>query len=466
VLAGLLTLAINFLAGFAGLGRVADKVMGVINKIRAPIDKALDALIAWIVSAAQKLGRYVAQAGVPQDPNERLRLAARDATAAARRLSGRVTGSLLAPVLSGLKVRYGLADLRPMERAGNWWVVASINPTLEQNLGVPSGEGPAGTGVPEVRVPVTMDGAQHTLSIGGAKGATLVLASAAGPLVQKVDGAIAAYQASAGANPDRARLAAMQAIRQAAVRVEAAEAGATTGRSLDELRGRLGELGSLIGAYASRFKVKDLDESNPANDLTLVVQQAQQAADQTRLAPISMATILLQIERVMGPAWTTFMAEFTNRIYTLTEESLIAVYGPKRGREMADAPDSVLKGNGLYDAQRDVLFVRISRSLTEISSSVVHEGTHSLQTRFGLQLSRYAKEYQAFSIQRQFLQRVGHANYAAIPPPYNKLAQAASDADLHAFVQSRYDFVPEPALTQAANVAFIKNLVRTKLRQA
>ncbi|MBP5988066.1 MAG: DUF4157 domain-containing protein [Azonexus sp.] len=55
VLAGLLSLAISFLAGFAGLGKVADKVMGVINKVRAPIDKALDALIGWIVTMAKKL---------------------------------------------------------------------------------------------------------------------------------------------------------------------------------------------------------------------------------------------------------------------------------------------------------------------------------------------------------------------------------------------------------------------------
>ena len=54
-LAGLLALAINFLAGFAGLGKVADKVMEVINKIRAPIDKALDWLIGWIVGVAKKL---------------------------------------------------------------------------------------------------------------------------------------------------------------------------------------------------------------------------------------------------------------------------------------------------------------------------------------------------------------------------------------------------------------------------
>jgi hypothetical protein len=54
-LAGVLSLAINFLAGFAGLGKVADKVMGVINKIRAPIDKALDWLVNWIVKAAKSL---------------------------------------------------------------------------------------------------------------------------------------------------------------------------------------------------------------------------------------------------------------------------------------------------------------------------------------------------------------------------------------------------------------------------
>lgn len=54
-LAGLLSLAINFLAGFAGLGKVADKVMGVIQRVRATVDKGLDALINWIVTMAKKL---------------------------------------------------------------------------------------------------------------------------------------------------------------------------------------------------------------------------------------------------------------------------------------------------------------------------------------------------------------------------------------------------------------------------
>lgn len=55
VLAGLLTLAISFLAGFLGLGKIADKVMEIIKKIRAPIDKALDFLINWIVNAGKAL---------------------------------------------------------------------------------------------------------------------------------------------------------------------------------------------------------------------------------------------------------------------------------------------------------------------------------------------------------------------------------------------------------------------------
>ncbi len=55
ILAGLLSLAINFLAGAFGLGKVADKVRGVIAKIREKIDKAIDAALAWIVAKAKAL---------------------------------------------------------------------------------------------------------------------------------------------------------------------------------------------------------------------------------------------------------------------------------------------------------------------------------------------------------------------------------------------------------------------------
>jgi hypothetical protein len=54
-LAGVLALAINFLAGFASLGKVADKIMGVFEKLRAPFDKAMDWLVNFVVKGAKNL---------------------------------------------------------------------------------------------------------------------------------------------------------------------------------------------------------------------------------------------------------------------------------------------------------------------------------------------------------------------------------------------------------------------------
>ena len=54
-MAGLLTLVISFLARLAGLGKVSDIVLDVVKKIRAPIDKALDFVVAWIVKLGKAL---------------------------------------------------------------------------------------------------------------------------------------------------------------------------------------------------------------------------------------------------------------------------------------------------------------------------------------------------------------------------------------------------------------------------
>ena len=56
---GLLTLVISFLARLIGLGRVSDVVVNIVNRIRAPIDRALDRVVDWIVATARRLGRLV-----------------------------------------------------------------------------------------------------------------------------------------------------------------------------------------------------------------------------------------------------------------------------------------------------------------------------------------------------------------------------------------------------------------------
>lgn len=141
-MAGLLTLVISFLARLIGLGKVSDVVINIVNKIRAPIDRALDKVVEWILNTARRLGRFVAQAGVPQDPNERLRLASQAAVAAARRLSGRATQAVLQPILQGIKLRYGLRELTPYEEAGGWKARASINPIIVVDLGLTSSARP------------------------------------------------------------------------------------------------------------------------------------------------------------------------------------------------------------------------------------------------------------------------------------------------------------------------------------
>jgi hypothetical protein len=142
-MAGFLTLVISFLARFAGLGKVSDAVVKLLNKIRAPIDKALDKVVAWVVSMAKKLGRIVAQAGVPADPAKRFQMGMDAALAVVNRFSGKTVGKVvIVPLLAGVKVRYGFTMLELVPEGGIWWVDAEINPRKKQ----PSKHVKVGTG--------------------------------------------------------------------------------------------------------------------------------------------------------------------------------------------------------------------------------------------------------------------------------------------------------------------------------
>jgi hypothetical protein len=145
-----ITLALDFLVDFFGLGALKDKVTRFIERMRKPVISGIDWLLGkfkplvtrgmrLLQKGKQKLigaGKAVVQVGVPKDPNERLRLATEASVAAAKRLSGKVTKALLNPVLAGIRVRYGLATIQPYEQSGTWWVRATINPTQNWSLGL------------------------------------------------------------------------------------------------------------------------------------------------------------------------------------------------------------------------------------------------------------------------------------------------------------------------------------------
>jgi hypothetical protein len=54
-MANTLTVIIAFLAKFAGAGNIPNKLVGIIKKIRQPIDKALDKIVGWLGNMLKKL---------------------------------------------------------------------------------------------------------------------------------------------------------------------------------------------------------------------------------------------------------------------------------------------------------------------------------------------------------------------------------------------------------------------------
>jgi hypothetical protein len=209
-LARALKLVIDFLARFLRLTGITNAIKKTIQKVRGKVDNVIEKVAKWIVAQARKLGRFVAQAGVPQDPNERLRLASQAAVSAARRLTGRITQGLLNPILQGIKIRYGLQHLQPYEQGGSWWVRATINPTVTQNLGVPADAAPL-DGPQRIELSVNMNGASHRLIIiTGAQRAVKMasaenfLAARIGRMLGSVRGELARERAKgSAANPTR-----------------------------------------------------------------------------------------------------------------------------------------------------------------------------------------------------------------------------------------------------------------------
>jgi hypothetical protein len=124
-----LSLVINFLAQLLHLSGITSKIKAAIEKIRAKVDAVLLKVAKWIAAQAKKLGKFVVQAGVPKDPNERLRLGMQTAVGAVNRLPGNRIGRMaIVPVLITIRTRYGFQSLEPFTVGGRWKLRGRINP--------------------------------------------------------------------------------------------------------------------------------------------------------------------------------------------------------------------------------------------------------------------------------------------------------------------------------------------------
>jgi hypothetical protein len=142
-LAGLLTLAISFLAGFAGLGKIAAKVMDIINKkVREPISKALDKAIDWIVATAKKLfaklfGKKDGKPDQRSDADKNRDLLAAVAKAEQLANTSNHDRKVVEKQLPGIKREFKLTTIALItDDAGKISVRAEINPFLARPLDV------------------------------------------------------------------------------------------------------------------------------------------------------------------------------------------------------------------------------------------------------------------------------------------------------------------------------------------
>lgn len=128
-MANTLTVIIAFLAKFAGLGNIPEKIVGIVKKIRQPIDKGLDKIVAWLGTTLRNLTSRVLGADPTAPPQQRLDKGVADAQAVVNRFAGKRVGAIvLRPLLAAIRIRYQLTSLEVIPDGTRWVVLGKVNP--------------------------------------------------------------------------------------------------------------------------------------------------------------------------------------------------------------------------------------------------------------------------------------------------------------------------------------------------
>jgi hypothetical protein len=144
-LSKILPLLISFLASLLGLGGISEKIKEILEKVQAPVSKAVD----FVINGALKLAAPVinlAKRGVawvkgklrggddsPEGKQQRLTKGMTAGMAIMNRFKGRKVGeTLLRPALAAVRIRYGMTALEPRAQGTNWVLHGAVNPELDQ----------------------------------------------------------------------------------------------------------------------------------------------------------------------------------------------------------------------------------------------------------------------------------------------------------------------------------------------
>jgi len=227
-------------------------------------------------------------------------------------------------------------------------------------------------------------------------------------LAMDVVAAIADIKAAATAFKSLAELIeAARAAKKAESTAELMEAGPRFGLSADA-QARLSA--SVTGAGATGDVAIQAD----------AVHAAFLKADMTKVAD--------QIEKVAGKGFRKVFDRLSadGSVHPLTEEALESVLGNKRASEFI-VNQKALTWNGFYDPRTGHMFVKPG-SLEFVSSTVIHESIHYVQASFGQSVTGFMAEFEAYTAERLFLQRLARDPNAKIPDQLKWLLNADDNA--------------------------------------
>jgi hypothetical protein len=172
VLGQMVPIIIGFLASLIGLGGIGQKIREIVEKLQKPVNKALDFVIktglklagpiirgisgiagkvkakvaagkAWVkgkVEAGKAWAKEKVYGGddSPEGKQKRLEKSVRAGVSAANRFAGKAVGArVLGPMLSAIRMRYGVAVLEPVERGPKWAVRGEVQ-RMEETTDVPT----------------------------------------------------------------------------------------------------------------------------------------------------------------------------------------------------------------------------------------------------------------------------------------------------------------------------------------
>jgi len=193
---------------------------------------------------------------------------------------------------------------------------------------------------------------------------------------------------------------------------------------LRELAAAAKAIPELGEAGAERLLANVSRESEVAGNIDRAVNAVGAAA-----APPAASAVERELARLGDEALQAAYEDMkmNGRIFPLTEDGLRAVYG-ENAAERLITQGGVMRGAAFYDRASGALFVK-DTTLEGFTAALLHEATHYLQNVYRPGMTKFMREFEAYSVQRGYLQRliVDGANPDVAFPSWKWLANASNN---------------------------------------